>query len=53
MSIQDIGQKLKGFVDSDEIFMILLIILVSVASFGLGRASVEVSHTEMTQNVID
>jgi len=45
MSIQEIGKKLKGFLGNDDIFMVLLIILVALVSFGLGRMSVEPQNT--------
>lgn len=39
-SIQDIAGKFKGFLANDTLFMALLLILVGVGSFGLGRGSV-------------
>ena len=41
MNIQEIIQKSKAFITNDEIFTILLVVFIGVASFGLGRASVE------------
>jgi len=46
MSIYEIGDKIKGFLDkityslSNEIFVISMIILIGFAGFGLGRLSV-------------
>lgn len=47
MSIQDLKQKIKDFSDSPvarDIYVILLIVLASCASFGLGRMSVSESR---------
>lgn len=41
MSIQDISNKFKSFLGNDSLFTTVLILLVSTASFGLGRQSVE------------
>lgn len=41
VSIQDIVGKFKGILSNNEVFTALLVILVAVVSFGLGRASVE------------
>lgn len=35
--IQDIAGKIKGFLGSRELFPVLLLLLVGIASFGLGR----------------
>ena len=40
MSIQDITDKFKGLVADDTFFYGLLLILLAVTSFGLGRLSV-------------
>lgn len=40
MSIRYMYQKLKSFVHDDTIFAVVMIVLVSIASFGLGRVSV-------------
>lgn len=46
MSIYETGNKIKGFLDkitsslSNEIFVILMIVLIGFAGFGLGRLSV-------------
>ncbi len=39
-------KKLKSFLADDAIFMALLLILVAIVSFGLGRQSVKVPNTE-------
>lgn len=43
MSIREIGQKIKGvatFIEKTEIYLVLLMILVALGSFFLGRLSV-------------
>jgi len=42
-SIQDMYEKLKAFIENDVYFYTLLIVMVSVLSFGLGRLSM---HSE-------
>lgn len=39
-------KKLKSFLADDAIFMALLLILVAIVSFGLGRQSVKVPNSE-------
>lgn len=41
MSIQEISGKFKDLIGKDELFMGVLVVLVGVASFGLGRMSLE------------
>lgn len=39
MNIQDIGAKIKTFLEDDRAFTVALLIAVAAASFGLGRLS--------------
>jgi len=41
VSIQEISRKFKSFFENDELFMVFLLVLIAVTSFGLGRMSVE------------
>lgn len=41
MSIREILGKIKGYLEIDRVFYVLVLLLLSVASFGLGRLSVE------------
>lgn len=40
MNIQDFGKKYKGYVLDDGIFTAILLLLVGIGAFGLGRLSV-------------
>lgn len=42
-------EKLKPFLTDDAVFYTALVILVAIASFGLGRQSVVVSDTKATE----
>lgn len=44
--LQEIREKINLYLNDSAIFMALLLILVAVASFGLGRQSVSVKYTE-------
>lgn len=46
MNIQDIGGKIKAFLEDDKAFMAALLISVAAASFGLGRLSVAPQNGE-------
>jgi hypothetical protein len=50
-SIQDITYKIKTVLVSDTVFPALLIIMVGIASFGLGRASVGESERTERQDL--
>jgi len=48
MSLNEIGQKIKsgqGFVEKEAVFVVLLILLVGVGGFGLGRLSLRETAT--------
>lgn len=45
-SIQEISHKFKSLLGSDSLFVSLLILLVAVASFGLGRASLGLERVD-------
>ena len=45
MSIQDIADKFKGFLADDSFFYGMLLVLLAVTSFGLGRQSVEYTES--------
>ena len=52
-SIQDISKKLKAFISDDGYFYTVLIIVISLLSFGLGRMSVqEPVHQQQSQIVL-
>lgn len=42
-------QKLKSFVHDDTVFAVMMIILVSIASFGLGRLSIIQTSTNVAK----
>lgn len=46
VSIQDLGRKFKGLWTNAEYLLALLIIVISLVSFWLGRLSVEEVHTQ-------
>lgn len=48
MSIQELSDKFKAFLGNDTIFNALLIVLVAMASFGLGRQSGLANPAEKT-----
>ena len=51
MNIQDFRQKINSLVADDAVFMALLIVLVGLASFGLGRQSVGLNVAQNSPNV--
>src|SRR3989338_3534345 len=46
MNIHDIWVKCKSFIDSRDVYTVLIIILVGLSSFGLGRLSLFESRRE-------
>ena len=46
MNIHDIWGKCKSFIDSRDVYTVLIIILVGLSSFGLGRLSLFESRHE-------
>lgn len=49
MSIQELSLKFKGFFSNTEYLLLILIIVVSLVSFYLGRVSVEGDHSMTAQ----
>ena len=50
MSIQGISSKFKGYLRNQEILLAILIVVVSLVSFGLGRLSVSPLVAPTSQN---
>ncbi|MEZ4200742.1 MAG: hypothetical protein R3B69_04170 [Candidatus Paceibacterota bacterium] len=53
MNIQDLQEKSKRFIGDDALFSALLVILVGVASFGLGRQSAVSAPASVTSPVAE
>ena len=54
MNIQEIQQKINSWLSDGQLFMALLLVLVAVASFGLGQRSVPAKERKLvpvTQSV--
>ncbi len=51
-SIQDIYHIIKSFLEDDLYFYTILIIVVGILSFGLGRMSVEINQNQHNQQIV-
>lgn len=51
-SIQDVRNRIKSFLEEDVYFYTLLIIVISVLSFGLGRMSMQEAQSSQQPQIV-